>query len=130
MGDIPHGWACAELLLLLRDMLFFEADEDGSPHIYLAPGFLPRWFKDGESVGVSAAPTIFGGNFGFRLTHRQAARSVEIDIHQPPPVSAAYIYPCRFGSVRSVAADGVSQAVGGNEVRLPAGTRRAVITYG
>jgi hypothetical protein len=26
MGDIPHGWAAAEFLLLLREILFFEAD--------------------------------------------------------------------------------------------------------
>jgi hypothetical protein len=42
MGDIPHGWACAEFLLLLRDILFFEADEDGDAHIYVAPGVMPH----------------------------------------------------------------------------------------
>ena len=41
MGDIPHGWAAAEFNLLLRDICFFEADEDGSPHIFIAAG-VPR----------------------------------------------------------------------------------------
>jgi hypothetical protein len=43
MGDIPHGWACAEFMLLSRDIFFFEADEDGTPHTYIAPGSLPHW---------------------------------------------------------------------------------------
>jgi hypothetical protein len=50
MGDIPHGWAAAEFTLLLRDMLFFEANEDEDPHIYLAPGIVPRWLDDGQAV--------------------------------------------------------------------------------
>ena len=69
MGDIPHGWACAEFMMLLRDILFFEADEDGDAHIYIAPGVMPHWLGDGESIGVADAATIFGQNFGYRLTH-------------------------------------------------------------
>ena len=56
MGDIPHGWACAELMLLVRDILFYEVDEDHDPHLYLAPGVMPHWLTGGGSVGVEAAP--------------------------------------------------------------------------
>jgi len=63
MGDIPHGWACAEFMLLLRDMLFFEASEDTDPHIYLAPGIQPAWLGNGEKIAVSNAPTAFGQAF-------------------------------------------------------------------
>lgn len=129
MGDIPHGWACAELLLLLRDILFFEADEDGSPHIYLAPGVMPHWLAGGGSVGVSEAPTIFGGPFGYRLDHDAGARQVTISITRTPPGSPWYIYPCRFGDVATATSNaGGAQVVGGS-VHLPAGTTQATIRY-
>jgi len=130
MGDIPHGWACAELMLLLRDILFFEADEDGSPHIYVAPGVMPHWVGDGETVEVRDAPTVFGQTFGYRLTHDAAARRVEIEFPAPRLAGIDYIYPCRLGSgLTGATADGAAIPVGDREVRLPAGVARAVITY-
>src|SRR5262249_2611965 len=130
MGDIPHGWACAEFMLLLRDILFFEADEDGTPHIYLAPGAMPHWLRDAESIGVSNAPTVFGTLFGFRLTHDQSNKKVEITITQPPPAQVSFVYPCRFGlGVASITSDGQAISVTGRDVKLPAGTMHATIQY-
>jgi hypothetical protein len=130
MGDIPHGWACAELLLLVRDILFFEVDEDSAPHIYIAPGVMPHWMSDGEVILVKDAPTCFGVTFGYRLTHRASKSAVEIEILQPPPAQVSFVYPCRMGSkVVSVVADGNAQPIEGRDVRLPAGTRQAVIRY-
>ena len=129
MGDIPHGWACAEFILLLRDMLFFEADEDGQPQIYLAPGILPQWLNEGETVGVSDAPTIFGTPFGYKLIHNSGAKTVQIEITQAPPDSVRLIYHCRFGTVQTAIANTASLPIAGNEIVLPAGTRQATITY-
>jgi hypothetical protein len=130
MGDIPHGWACAEFMLLLRDILFFEADEDGDAQIYLAPGVLPHWTGDGQTVAISNAPTAFGAMFGFRLTHRANAKQVEIEITTPPPPHVSFVYPCRFGAgVQSAIADGNPAPVSGRDVRLPPGTRIIVVTY-
>lgn len=129
MGDIPHGWAAAELNLLLRDILFFEADEDGQPHLYLAPGVPPHWLGGGESITVSGAPTVFGRTFGFQLTHDQVARTVRIDIPDPP-AGVRYVYPCRLGTgVRSIIADGRALPVTGTDVRLPGGTTTASVVY-
>lgn len=50
MGDIAHGWACAELMMLVRDILFFEAAEDRDPHICIAPGVTPHWLEGGASA--------------------------------------------------------------------------------
>ena len=129
MGDIPHGWACAEFIMLMRDILFFEADEDGNPHIYLAAGVMPHWLGDGQSVNVSNAPTIFGTQFGYKLTHNQTAKTVEIQILQPPPGNVGFVYPCHFGDVRSVTVNGNSVPITGTEVHLPAATQQATITY-
>lgn len=130
MGDIPHGWACAEYMLLLRDILFFEADEDGDPHVYLAPGVMSHWLGDGESISVSDAPTVFGNPFGFALTHTQSTKAIEIEITQPLPGGVRYVYPCRFGAgIISATADGSAIPFVGKDVLLPAGTARAIIKY-
>jgi hypothetical protein len=133
MGDIPHGWAAAEYNLLLRDILFFESGEDDDSHIYLAPGVLPRWLRGngGGQVGVLGAPTIFGAEFGYTLNHREAAKQVVLDIPSPLP-GVRYVYPCRFGGVTQVRADGAPMPVPafGQDVHLPAGTKHAEISYG
>jgi hypothetical protein len=129
MGDIPHGWACAELILLLRDILFFEMAEDSDPHIYIAPGMMPQWLAGDSSVEVTEAPTIFGGNFGYRLTHMANAQQVTITILRTPPANPRYIYPCRFGQPIAATSDaGVAQIVG-RDVYLPPGTTSAAISY-
>ncbi|WP_282701422.1 hypothetical protein [Streptomyces sp. CC219B] len=128
MGDIPHGWAAAEYLLLIRDILFFEADEDRDPHLYIAPGVRPHWVPDAEPVTVAAAPTLFGAPFGYRLAHDRAGRTVEVEVTQAPE-GVRFVYPCAFGEVRSVSADGGELAVAGRDVQVPAGTRRFSVTY-
>lgn len=128
MGDMPHGWAAAEYLLLIRDILFFEADEDRDPHVYIAPGVRPHWVPAGERVAVDAAPTLFGEPFGYRLTHDPVARTVAVDITQAPE-RVRFVYPCRFGAVRSASADGRQLAVTGNDVQIPAGTWQFTVSY-
>ncbi|MDP9316152.1 MAG: hypothetical protein M3R24_35740 [Chloroflexota bacterium] len=130
MGDIPHGWACAEWLLLLRDMLFFEADEDDEPHIYIAPGIKGQWVGDSERIEVRNAPTVFGTLFGYRLTHDLQSQNVTITITQPPPPNVRFVFPCHFGAkVVSATADGNQAVVTGRDVSLPAGTQSARVTY-
>jgi hypothetical protein len=130
MGDIPHGWAAAEFILLVRDMLFFEAAEEDDPHIYLAPGILPRWLMSPpiQTVGVSGAPTCFGQPLDFSLRHHIAERRLEIRIDQAP-AGVRFLYPCRLGPVSRVVADGVELGWADQDVGLPAGTRTATITY-
>jgi hypothetical protein len=121
--------ACAEFNLLLRDILFFEADEDGLPHIYLAPGVMPHWLGDGESVEVRNAPTIFGTVFGYRLTHLQGTKTLHIELTQPPPPNVSFIFPCRTGAPQAAMANGVSIPLSGENVAIPAGTTQASVWY-
>jgi hypothetical protein len=129
MGDIPHGWACAEFMLLLRDIMFFEADEDNDPHIYIAPGIMPHWLKDGQYVSLHNAPTLFGNKFGYRITHYQWQKRLEIEITQPAGGNVRYVYPCRFGSVGRIIIDGNELAPQGNDVFIKAGTRNVTVYY-
>jgi len=57
-GDVamPHGWAIAEVWLLLRDSLLFE---DGD-RLILFGGVPPQWFKDPKGMEITGAPTYFG----------------------------------------------------------------------
>ncbi|MGH3925690.1 MAG: hypothetical protein ACRDTT_22995, partial [Pseudonocardiaceae bacterium] len=134
MGDIPHGWAAAEFNLLLRDILFFEADEDDDKKIYLAPGVMPHWIGEGEMISVANAPTIYGDLFGYRLSHDAAAQTVTITITQQPRRDVSFLYPCRFGSrVTALIADGqpLTPPSPGRpvEVVIPAGTETATVVY-
>ncbi|MGH7516497.1 MAG: hypothetical protein ACREOC_03370 [Gemmatimonadales bacterium] len=130
MGDMPHGWACAEFILLLRDMLFFEADEDGDPHIFLTPGIRPEWLGNAELIRVENARTAFGTQIDFSVRHSQPGKRIDIDISWSPPARVSFVYPCRFGAgVAAASANGQALPVSSNEVRLPAGTTRASVTY-
>ena len=132
MGDIPHGWAAAEFITLMRDILFFEADEDGESHIYIAPGLMPHWLSNNESIGVLDAPTLFGENFAYRITHRQSSRRVELEIIQHPSVEVDYRFSCPFGStIDWVELDGqqVGQSTRNSLIVIPSGTRRIVAQY-
>ena len=130
MGDMPHGWAAAEFMLLLREILFFEAGEDDIRQLYIAPGVLPRWLSGngGHSVTVTDAATTYGTAFGYTLAHDEPNKNIYIDIIQPV-TGVTYVYPCRFGAVTAATADGAAVPVTGTDVHLPPGTAHAEISY-
>lgn len=53
---MPHGWASAEMALLLRDLFVFE--EGGA--LVLGAGVAPTWLDSPEGVGIAGAPTRHG----------------------------------------------------------------------
>ncbi len=53
---MPHGWAIAEMWLLLRDCLAFEDDD----RLVLLAGIDPAWFRDERGIAVENLPTHFG----------------------------------------------------------------------
>jgi hypothetical protein len=127
MGDIPHGWAAAELILLVRDMLFFEADEDRDPHVYIAPGIPPHWLVGDQTISVRQAPSAFGTTFGYDLVHDAAARRVTVTIREPLPGHVHFVYPFRLGaSARALSVDGqaLQLPLQGADVPLPAHSKQ------
>jgi hypothetical protein len=132
MGDIPHGWACAEFMLLIRHILFFEADEDNDPHIYLAPGVTEDWFNDNETntIEVRSAPTTFGELFGYRLTVDKTTRQITIGISQALTSINRFVFPCHFGNgAIRVEVDGQVFGAGGRDIVLPGGMKKALLFY-
>ncbi len=56
IGDMPHGWAAAEYVNLMRDCLIME--QNGQ--LALGAGVPFRWLTDGQTVAIENAPTQFG----------------------------------------------------------------------
>jgi hypothetical protein len=52
-GDMPHSWAAAEMVSLVRDMLLSE--DDG--WLVVNSGAPDGWFEPGDSVTLRSAPT-------------------------------------------------------------------------
>jgi hypothetical protein len=80
---------------------------------------------------VTEAPTIFGGHFGYQLSHDAQEKRVDLEIRQSPAGDVRFVYPCRFGTkVAEARVDGVDNvSVEGRDVLLPTGTRRATVQY-
>jgi hypothetical protein len=77
-GDMPHGWAAANYILLLRDCLAFE-DGDG---LRLGAGVPRDWLLDGQSLGVRDLPTTFG-RVTYALTSHVARGEMTADVRVP-----------------------------------------------
>jgi len=56
MGDGHHGWAAADWLLMIRNLLFFEEGED----LVITPALPEEWFENAGEIKVRQAPTYFG----------------------------------------------------------------------
>ena len=55
-GDMPHNWASAEFIRLVRHLLILERGEE----LHLFEGLPPAWIRPGKSVRVRGAVTEFG----------------------------------------------------------------------
>lgn len=55
-GDMPHGWAAADYVMLLRDLLLLERGDA----LHVCPAADADWLPPGENLGVTGAPTCFG----------------------------------------------------------------------
>ncbi|MGI8416688.1 MAG: hypothetical protein ACR2P2_10905 [Nakamurella sp.] len=56
IGDMPHNWASAEFIRLVRDMLVFEVDDK----LRLLSAVPRHWYRPGAVVTVDRTPTRFG----------------------------------------------------------------------
>jgi hypothetical protein len=55
-GDMPHNWASAEFIRLVRHMLIFERGEV----LHLLPAVPAHWLEAGQHIHVGQTPTRFG----------------------------------------------------------------------
>lgn len=131
VGDIPHGWSATEYILLIRNLMFMEVDEDNDPAVILAPGVPQTWFASNreDRLGVQNAPCSFGGPISFSITHRPNGREVVIQL-APREWKARFEYRNPFGSIRSLTINGVPATSHiGDRAILPADATEAVLRY-
>ena len=53
---MPHNWASAEFIRLVRHLLVFERGDD----LELLPAVPKHWLATGKSIRVESTPTRFG----------------------------------------------------------------------
>jgi hypothetical protein len=77
---MPHGWAIAEVWLLMRDCLVFEANQ----RLVLFAGVPPAWFTHKDGMTIRNLPTCFGKlNMHWKPT--QIGATLRLDGEARPP---------------------------------------------
>ncbi|OHB61956.1 MAG: hypothetical protein A2168_05900 [Planctomycetes bacterium RBG_13_50_24] len=77
---MPHGWAIAELWLLMRDCLAFENDRG----LVLLSGIPPAWFTYKDGIRIEGLPTYFGKlNLLWKPTQGGATLSLDGTVKPP-----------------------------------------------
>ncbi|HMB74196.1 MAG TPA: hypothetical protein VKQ06_11535, partial [Gammaproteobacteria bacterium] len=56
MGDGQHGWAAAELIMMLRNSFVREEDD----RLVVGAGIAPEWLNPGQRLFIGPTPTVFG----------------------------------------------------------------------
>ena len=77
---MPHGWAIAEIWLLMRDCLAYEQDD----RLVLFGGVSPDWFTDAQGMTVENLPTYFG-KLDLRWTRTPQGAVLELGHQVQPP---------------------------------------------
>ena len=114
---MPHGWAVAELWLLLRDSLLVE---DGD-RLVLFAGVPPEWFLAKEPIVLEGLSTWCG-----LASIRYNAGELTLAGTARPPGGFVLRLPEQLGP--NVAAHGV-QRVGAADFVLPPATRQAKVVF-
>jgi hypothetical protein len=83
-GDMPHGWAAGQYVLLHRNSLVYE---DGK-RLELCWGVQPEWLKDGAKLSVKQAPTEFG-KVQFTLQRSESSLILDYNLTPAPGQAAA-----------------------------------------
>lgn len=75
-GDMPHNWASAEFIRLVRSLLVLERGDD----LHLFEGLPPTWAQPGKSIRVRGAMTEFGPmSLEFRIASDGATATLALD---------------------------------------------------
>jgi len=120
---MPHGWAIAELWLLIRDSLVFE---DGDKLVLFA-GIPPTWFKADKPVELTNLPT-HGGLVSLRYQATGQAAELTLKGSARPEGGFVLRLPPEFAPKVKVDGRTVSMATNG-DVILPSGARRVEIKF-
>jgi hypothetical protein len=123
-GDMPHNWASAEFIRLVRHLLVFEDDDA----LLLLRGLPAEWLYDGASLQVENTPTRFGA---ISLSLRVSRDSFSVTVVRQPrehqnPSGCTLVVPSGFERRLRVDGQEVRANDGRLELSLQAGARLVV----
>jgi hypothetical protein len=115
LGDMPHSWMAAELVLLIRDML---AREDGQ-RIAIGP-FPVRWLPAGGAMAISDFPTALGSQ-SYRIARSADGSTIQLTLTGAPPPGGYAFRPPESLAAQTYAVDGgPSKDATGYAIQIPA----------
>ncbi|MGE5263160.1 MAG: hypothetical protein ACM3S0_07240 [Acidobacteriota bacterium] len=122
MGDGHHGWAAADFLLALRNLLLMEE----SDHLVITPILPQEWTAETSVIQLQDAATYFGPvSFTIAFGDRTATLVVNGNWHAEPE----YIEWNLPFVLREAGGEGEGIQMAGNTVRLPLGVTRVVVMW-
>jgi hypothetical protein len=119
---MPHGWAIAEVHLLLRDCLAYE--DDG--RLVLFAGVPPSWFRERQGIGIRNLPTHFG-DLGVSWETANGGATLRLEGKAQPPNGFVLSLPESLKPSVSVGGKTVESMERG--YLLPADTKEAHIQF-
>jgi hypothetical protein len=118
---MPHGWAIAEVWLLLRDCLVFETEQ----RLVLLSGIPQAWFTHEDGIKIKNLPTYFGKlNLQWKLTQSEAALKLNGEAKPPKgfilclPVSLNPVVKVGNQTILSLSMDGFALPSQTKEVHI------------
>jgi hypothetical protein len=122
LGDMPHSWMAAEMVLLIRDMLVREAGQA------IAIGPMPDgWLPPGGTVAVTDFPTALGAQ-SYRLARSADGATLQLTFDGSLPPGGYTFQVSDALAAQSYALDGGKmQDATGDAITIPAGTKSVTI---
>jgi len=120
---MPHGWAIAELWLLIRDCLVFENDQ----HLVLLSGIPPAWFTHQDGIRIEGMPTYFG-KLNLQWKPGQGGATLILDGTAGPPKGFLLLLPKSLKASVTVNGRNISAVTAGRFI-LPQQTRLAYVNF-
>jgi len=121
---MPHGWAIAEVWLLMRDCLVFETDG----RLVLFSGVPPAWFNHKDGVTIKNLPTYFG-KVNMRWKPTRIGAILKLCGEANPPKGFVLRLPAPVNPVVRVRGQAISTMSMGGFV-LPPGTKEVHVSFG
>ena len=123
LGDMPHSWMAAEMVLLIRDMLVREESDS----IAIGP-VLDTWLPPGGTIAIRDFPTALGPQ-GYTLRRSADGATLTLSLAGiPPPGGYTLHVPPGLGARTYSVDGGPAQTATGDAIPIPGRARTATVT--
>jgi hypothetical protein len=93
-GDMPHNWASAEFIRLIRHLMVLERGAE----LHLLEGLPPSWTKPGAQTRLTDIPTSFGSmSLALRIAPDGRAATLDLDPPRREPMTKIVVHLEAFG---------------------------------